>query len=102
MSCLPGRVVWASDKRRSTGGYSLYGNHIIVEHANGWITWYAHLSEMWVSVGDVVTRGTAIGAAGSTGNSSGPHLHLTVQHVGYGQSGYVVPDVVDPLPLLSY
>ena len=92
-------MVWASDQRRS-GGSSLYGKHIIIEHGDGIITWYAHLSHMVSSVDDIVEEGERIGMGGSSGNSSGPHLHLTVQHIGHGLSGYVVPDVVDPLDYL--
>lgn len=88
-------VVWASNQRRS-GGDSLYGNHIIIEHDDGWITWYAHLHSALRIVGSHVKRGDSIGLAGNTGKSTGPHLHLTVQHVGHGVSGYVVSDVVDP------
>ena len=95
LSCLDGVVVWASDQRRS-GGDSLYGNHIIIEHEDGWVTWYAHLHSMLCIVGTHVNRGDCIGFAGSTGKSTGPHLHLTVQHIGHGLSGYVVSDVVDP------
>ena len=94
LSCLDGRVVWASNQSRD-GGNSLYGNHIIIEH-DGWVTWYAHLERMLSIVGDVVVRGNVIGTVGSTGKSTGPHLHLTVQHIGHGLSGYVVSDVVDP------
>ena len=95
LACLDGIVVWANDQRRS-GGDSLYGNHIIIEHEDGWITWYAHLDSMLSVVGDVVMRGQMIGFSGNTGNSTGPHLHLTVQHMGHGLSGYVVSDVVNP------
>ena len=92
---MDGRVVWASNQRRS-GGNSLYGNHIIIEHGDGWITWYAHLDLMFPGIGEIVKRGDLIGLGGNTGKSTGPHLHLTVQHVGHGLSGYVVKDVVDP------
>lgn len=97
VACLDGVVVWASNQRRS-GGDSDYGNHIIVRHGldDVWATWYAHLQYMVSGVGDVVKRGDRIGEAGSTGNSTGPHLHLTVQHIGHGLDGFVVPDVVDP------
>ena len=74
----------------------MYGNHIIIEHADGWITWYAHLDSMISPVGDIVKRGYVIGLAGNTGKSSGPHLHLTVQHVDHGLDGYVVSDIVNP------
>ena len=51
---------------------------------------------MLSTVGESVMRGQLIGAGGDTGKSSGPHLHLTVQHIGHGLSGYVVSDVVNP------
>ena len=95
MACLDGLVVWSSDQRRS-GGDLLYGNHIIIEHEGGWITWYAHLHSSLCIVGNRVKRGDSIGLSGNTGKSTGPHLHLTVQHVGHGLSGYVVSDVVNP------
>ena len=95
LASLDGVVVWASDQRRS-GGASLYGIHVIIEHADGWITWYAHLDQLRCSVGKQVSRGDLIGLGGNTGNSTGPHLHYTVQHIGYGDTGYVIPDVVNP------
>jgi murein DD-endopeptidase MepM/ murein hydrolase activator NlpD len=98
-ACRDGRVVWASNQRR-IGGDSLLGNHIIIEHADGWTTWYGHLKDILSGVGDVVKRGDVIGEPGSTGKSSGPHLHLIAQHKGYGLSGFIVPDVVNPLDYL--
>lgn len=56
-----------------------YGNCIIINHANGVQTWYAHLSKMNVSVGQQVDTSTVIGNVGSTGNSTGPHLHLEIR-----------------------
>lgn len=93
LACLGGRV--AKVVRKSTG----YGNHVVLEHSDGWYTWYAHLSEITVALHDPVSRGQKIGEVGSTGNSTGPHLHLTVQHIGNGMSGYWLPDIVDPRPL---
>ena len=95
IACRRGLVVWASDQRR-TGGDSLYGKHIIIEHDDRLITWYAHLDDMLSGVGDMVERGDVIGWVGATGKTTGPHLHLTVQHIGRGLDGYVAPDVVDP------
>jgi len=70
-SALAGRVVEA-------GWGGAYGNHIIVRHDNGVETLYAHLNSIAVAKGDRVLRGERIGAVGSTGNSSGPHLHFEV------------------------
>ena len=53
-----------------------YGNLIVIDHGNGWQTAYAHLSSLAVGCGQSVFRGTQIGGMGSTGNSSGPHLHF--------------------------
>jgi len=57
-----------------------YGNNIIIDHGNGFQTRYAHLAFIGVSAGDNVIKGQTIGQVGSTGNSSGPHLHLEIKH----------------------
>jgi hypothetical protein len=64
---------------RSDSGY---GNHVLVAHGNGWFTVYAHLSQFTVREGDVVRRGDPVGLSGSTGFSTGPHLHFEIR---YGQ-----------------
>ena len=56
-----------------------YGNLIKISHGNGIETWYAHCSAIYVKVGDKVSAGDVIGAVGSTGNSTGPHLHLEIR-----------------------
>lgn len=62
-----------------------YGNLVKVSHGNGVETWYAHTSKMYVTVGQKVNAGNVIAAVGSTGNSTGAHLHLEIringQHV---------------------
>jgi murein DD-endopeptidase MepM/ murein hydrolase activator NlpD len=60
-----------------------YGNCIILNHGGGIATVYAHCSRMMVSVGDQVTRGQHIGNVGSTGMTTGPHLHFEVQVNGH-------------------
>lgn len=56
-----------------------YGNYIMIDHQNGYQTAYGHLDEILASDGDVVRAGQLIGKVGSTGNSTGPHLHFEVR-----------------------
>ena len=56
-----------------------YGKVVKVDHGNGLETWYAHTSKMYVEVGEKVEAGEVIAAVGSTGNSTGPHLHFEVR-----------------------
>lgn len=59
-----------------------YGNKIVINHNNGMKTVYAHLSSIDVKVGQVVEKGSKIGVMGSTGNSTGIHLHFEVYKSG--------------------
>lgn len=75
----------------NTGGY---GNLVVISHRLGFESWYAHQSRFAVSVGQSVVGGQTIGYVGSTGHSTGPHLHFEVRHFG---------TPVDPTPyLLGY
>lgn len=56
-----------------------YGNTVILEHENGFSTLYAHCSSLLCSAGDNVSQGTVIALSGSTGKSTGPHLHFEVR-----------------------
>ena len=60
-----------------------YGNLVVVRHVNGLETFYGHLSQRNVQVGDWVTAGDIIGLGGNTGRSTGPHLHFETRHKGY-------------------
>ena len=59
-----------------------YGYYVVIDHANGYTTLYAHMSKLLVNVGDVVAQGDVIGLVGSTGVSTGPHLHFEVAYKG--------------------
>lgn len=78
-----GTAIYASAAGTATlhsgGGY---GNYIIIDHGNGWSTLYAHLSSYGVSNGQYVSQGQYIGGEGSTGWSTGPHLHFEIRQGG--------------------
>ncbi|MFJ9250681.1 M23 family metallopeptidase [Streptomyces sp. NPDC101776] len=90
LASAEGAVVRSVDMERS------YGHHIIVSHGGGVFTLYARLEKRLAGVGAKVVAGQRIGLSGSTGNSSGPHLHFEVRR-GRNGSGATV----DPLPLLK-
>ncbi len=80
-----------------------YGHYVRIVHAwdgQTYVTWYGHLSVTSVREGQFVLAGQKIGVAGTTGFSSGTHLHLTLQHIGHGLANYTVDDVVDPEPFI--
>lgn len=56
-----------------------YGNLVILQHANGMTTRYAHLSEIGVGIGETITKGSVLGKVGMTGNATGPHLHFEIR-----------------------
>ena len=75
-----GSAIYAADSGRvvesSDGWNGGYGNYVMIDHGNGMQTLYAHMSSRAVSVGQNVSRGQTIGYVGSTGMSTGPHLHF--------------------------
>ena len=75
----------------ATGGY---GNAVAIDHGNGYQTLYAHLSQVNVRCGQSVSQGQNIALGGSTGNSTGPHLHFEIRY----QGGFVNPWYVLPAP----
>ncbi len=62
-----------------TGSDDAWGNYILMEHSDGFETYYCHLSEIYVTEGSVIRQGETIGLVGSTGWSTGPHLHFEVR-----------------------
>ena len=62
-----------------SGSYWSYGNYVVIDHGNGNSTLYAHMSSRAVSEGQMVTQGQVIGYVGTTGNSTGNHLHLEIR-----------------------
>ena len=68
-----------------------YGNMLVITHSNGVQTYYAHCSKLYASVGKTVSQGDIVAAVGTTGNSTGPHLHLEVRvnGVAYNPQNYV-------------
>lgn len=90
-SAAPGTVVRSEDLVNGNGSYYSYGRLIVVKGDNGANYYYAHLNERLASVGQRVNAGDLIGKSGSTGNSSGPHLHFEVRN----------PNETDPSPFLT-
>ncbi|WP_236355666.1 M23 family metallopeptidase [Exiguobacterium chiriqhucha] len=84
----------------TTAGWGgAYGNHVIITHVlNGqvWTTVYAHMSSVSVSAGQRVTQGQHIGGMGSTGNSTGSHLHFEIHRGGYSYSSSSAGSTVNP------
>ena len=94
LACPTGTPILASMSGRiSDVGYNrIYGNYIIINHGNGYQTLYAHMSKTIAKKGQWVSQGTKIGLVGSTGYSTGPHLHFMVYKNG---------NRIDPMTVLK-
>lgn len=94
MACPSGTPIYSSSAGTvAFAGYSnIFGNYVIVKHANGYQTLYAHLSKITAKKGERVSQETKIGLVGSTGYSTGPHLHFTVYKNG---------KLVDPMTMIK-
>jgi len=94
LACPTGTPILASMSGRvvKTGQTRVYGNYVILDHNNGYQTVYMHMSKILATKGQWVSQGTRIGLVGSTGYSTGPHLHFTVYKNG---------KLVDPMTVLK-
>lgn len=63
-----------------------YGNHVMIDHGNGFVTLYGHLNAIYVNPGQTVNRGAVIGQMGSSGRSTGTHLHFEIRQAGVLQN----------------
>ena len=79
-------VAAASGKVIESGYQPQYGKIVAIDHGNGLVSRYAHASEVYVNEGDLVVRGQRVAAVGSTGRSTGPHLHFEVRLNGVPQN----------------
>ena len=87
-----GVVILATSSVDSAGHLAGYGNYVVVEHGDGFVTLYGHLDKLLVSTGQAVQQGQVIGLLGSTGWSTGPHVHFEIR---------VNDKPVDPAPYLA-
>ena len=94
MACPTGTPIRAamSGKVAYVGWSNVFGNYVIINHGNGYQTLYGHMTQALVKKGQNVDQSTKIGLVGSTGYSTGPHLHFTVYKNG---------NLVDPMTLLK-
>lgn len=99
ISATSGSAVVAAEEGRVLLSYysSSFGNTVVIDHGSGLLSLYAHLSSRSVSAGQDVSKGQGVGAVGSTGWSTGPHLHFQVTN-----KGDIFNGVVDPNNYLGY
>ena len=86
MATKSGKVVLTRVVVYGSYGGSGYGNYVVVDHGGGYTTLYAHMTSISVSEGQMVAQGDTLGITGSTGNSTGPHLHYEVMIKGVNQN----------------
>ncbi len=89
----------AAGKVVRKGYYSDWGNLIVVDHGGGYLSYYAHLDSFAVNLGQQVSQGQQVGKIGSTGRSTGPHLHLVI-YAPVGANGTSIR--TDPMKYISY
>lgn len=75
-----GTVIYAGYSLNAAGTPVGYGQYVVLDHGNGYVTLYAHASQLFVSCGQQVQKGAVIAAVGSVGRSTGPHLHYEIRY----------------------
>ena len=98
-SCSPGNPVYATGDGTVVlveNDFFGYGNHIEVDHGFGYVSRYSHLADMFVYVGQKVSRGDCIALSGNSGRVTGPHLHYEILY----RDGYVNPSAYMDLDIL--
>lgn len=87
---------FADGKVISAGKNSVYGNYVLIEHSSGIRTFYGHNSKLYVKQGQKVSLGQKIAAVGSTGMSTGPHLHFEIRkgNIRLDPSYYISPETI--------
>ena len=91
-AAAPGTVLLATSSRDSNGNLVGYGNYVVIQHSSGFLTLYGHLDRLLVTQGQQVAQGQVIGMCGSTGWSTGPHVHFELRING---------EYVDPAPYIA-
>ena len=86
---IRGKAIVAADggkviqtNKTDGSGYWSYGNYVLIDHGNGFVTMYAHCKDVYVRTGDRVSKGQTIATVGSTGRSTGNHLHFEIRYRG--------------------
>ena len=100
--CPEGTIIVASNDgvvKMATTENNGYGNYVIIQHNDGQATLYAHLKLFIVKPGQTVKQSQMIGYSGSTGNSTGPHLHFEARKMWYSYTSHFNPK---DLPLMSF
>ena len=87
-----GKVILATSSVDSNGKLVGYGNYVVIDHGDGFLTLYGHLDRLLVTAGQIVKQGQVIGLCGSTGWSTGPHVHFEIRKSGV---------YTDPAPYLA-
>jgi murein DD-endopeptidase MepM/ murein hydrolase activator NlpD len=75
-----GTVIYAGYSLNAAGRPVGYGQYVVLDHGNGYVTLYAHASQLYVNCGQQVQKGAVIAAVGSVGRSTGPHLHYEIRY----------------------